>query len=84
MQPPKIAKVEAHHRTAILLHFTDGSVIELVAIGQELEAQQVVLVALWICCDGRRAPNIARRDQPTPAGPTHPLLIRQAPVTESL
>jgi len=47
MQPPKIAKVEAHHRTAILLHFTDGSVIELVAIGQELEAQQVVLIALW-------------------------------------
>jgi hypothetical protein len=51
MDAPRITKVEAEGRSAIVLHFSDGSTIEMVPVqgsgtGPDPDIQQVVLVAL--------------------------------------
>jgi hypothetical protein len=52
MHSLRITKIEAHHSTGMLLHFPDGSVIEVVPVQVSgfkklLDAQQTALVALW-------------------------------------
>lgn len=51
MSAPRITKVDAEGRTAIVLHFSDGSTIELLPVqasstAPDLDIQQAVLVAL--------------------------------------
>lgn len=51
MQAPRITKVEAQDRTAVVLHLADGSAIEMVPVqtsgsAPDLDVQQTVLVAL--------------------------------------
>lgn len=51
MPAPRITNVEAQDRTAVVLHFSDGSVIEMVPVqtsgnAPALDVQQAVLVAL--------------------------------------
>ena len=51
MKSPRITKVEAHHQTDIILHLSDGSVIEVVPVQASgsvsgVDLQQTVLVAL--------------------------------------
>ena len=51
MRSPRITNVEALHHSAILLYFSDGSVIEVVPVqtsgnAADLDTQQTVLVAI--------------------------------------
>jgi len=51
MDAPRITKIEAEGRSAIVLHFSDGSTIEMVPVegsgaGPDPDVQQIVLVAL--------------------------------------
>ena len=51
MHSPRITKVEAQHRTAIVLHLSDGSAIEMVPVqtsgsAPDLDVQHTVLIAL--------------------------------------